>query len=210
MTRLLAKESGSHSTEMFVEKWHPDTVVWALNKIHRLYNDLPNGWEPKGAQLGKLVKPDDVFYDGTPNLITTAGLGRQTNFLIGTGSLVGFTATTVRMGVGNASTAATAADTDLGASAGSSNRWFQIVDGAPTRTTVTVTNDTINCVATFGVNDGNFTQSEWCLNLGTATPTSSATVDASGGACFYNHKISALGQKVTNAIWTHTARLTFS
>lgn len=195
-------ESVTHSNWVQVEKFSPEQVQWVQRK---------GILSPKGYDFARLkIKADEIVIDETPNLVTTIGLGRLTNFLIGTASLVGFTSTTTRIGVGDSSTAATAADTDLGASAGSTHRWFQVVDSAPTRTTTTVTNDTISCVATFASADGNFAWAEWCNNLGTATVASSNAVDASAGACFFNHKIASLGTKVSGAAWTLTTKITFS
>jgi hypothetical protein len=205
-----------HFTQAWVDKFSPDQVEYATKYINEMFPLLtPNGQrklrEPTFADFKALgMAPEDgqVYVEG--NLITTDGLGRLTNFLIGTGSLVGFTATTTRIGVGDSTTAATAADTDLGASAGSTHRWFQIADSAPTRVTTTVTNDAVQAVATFGTSDGNFAWQEWAFNLGTATPTSSATVDASAGKCFFNHKIASFGTKASGASWAFTAKVTFS
>jgi hypothetical protein len=196
-------DSVEHFTQAWVDKFSPEQTAWLIER-----KGLP---EPKFADFKAFgMEPEDgqVYVEG--NLLTTDGLGRLTNFLIGTGSLVGFTATTTRIGVGDSTTAAAAADTDLGASAGSTHRWFQIVDSAPTRVTTTVTNDAVQCVATFGTSDGNFAWQEWAFNLGTATPTSSATVDASAGKCFFNHKIASFGTKASGASWAFTAKVTFS
>lgn len=198
------REQGvEHFTQAWVRKFSPDQTAYARAKSHLIAPQLAD-FEALG-----MVPEDGVEYrEG--NLITTAGLGRLTSFLIGTGSLVGFTATTTRIGVGDSTTAAAAADTDLGAAAGSTHRWFQIVDSAPTRVTTTVTNDAVQAVATFASGDGNFAWQEWAFNLGTATPTSSATVDASAGANFFNHKIASFGTKASGASWAFTAKITFS
>jgi hypothetical protein len=191
----------NHHTVALIEKWDPDQVHFAQRRLGMV--------NPKRDQLAALLRPsDELLVDG--NLITTDGLGRLTNFLIGTASLVGFTATTTRIGVGDSTTAAAAADTDLGAAAGSTHRWFQVVDSAPTRVTTTVTNDTVQCVATFGINDGNFAWQEWAANLGTATVTSGNTVDASAGKCFFNHKVASMGTKVSGAIWTFTTKISWA
>lgn len=186
-------DSVIHGTFARVDKFDDDQAAWTQNKL-----ELP--WTPKLADFQNAgVKPYDFIEDDTPNLITADGLQRLTNYLIGTAGLVGFTATTCRIGVGNSSTAATTADLDLGAAAGSTNRQFYIVDSAPTRTTTTVTNDTIQCVATFLTADANFAWNEWCINFGTATVANGTTVDASGGHCFFNHKIASLGTKASGS-----------
>ena len=186
-------EGITHGTFARVDKFDEDQSVWTKKKL-----DLRRA--PNLEDFTKVgVKPVDFVEDPTPNLITADGLQRLTNFLIGTTGLVGFTATTCRIGVGNSSTAATTADLDLGAAAGSTNRQFYIVDSAPTRTTTTVTNDTIQCVATFQTADANFAWNEWCINFGTATVANGTTVDASAGHCFFNHKIASLGTKASGS-----------
>lgn len=151
------------------------------------------------------IRPyDTVTVNG--NAMTTQGLAQMTNALIGTGSLVLLTATTTRIGVGNGTTAWAAADTDLSASAGSTNRWFQIVDSAPTRVTTTVTNDSVQAVATFATGDGNFAWQEWALNTSTATPASSNAVIA---GTFWNRKVASLGTKASGS-WALTVKIAFA
>lgn len=90
-------EVGGHFTTCKVDKWNPDQVEWAKAKM--------GVDEPKGFQLRALLPPVDTVYS-EKNVLTTLGLGRMTNFLIGTGSLVGFTATTTGLAVGDSATVA--------------------------------------------------------------------------------------------------------
>jgi hypothetical protein len=133
------------------------------------------------------------------NLLTTAGIGRIATLLnAGTGNLI--TTTTARVGVGNGVGTAAIGDTDLSASAGSTNRWFQTC-------TVTTPSNVLTFAATFASADGNFAWNEFGIDIGTATVTSAATVNA----VLLNHKTSiAQGTKASGQVWTATATVTFS
>jgi hypothetical protein len=139
-------------------------------------------------------------FDG--NLITNAGWTRLMSLLTATGSTQALSATAVRIGVGNSNTAESYTDTDLGASAGSSNRWFQPVTGAATLGT-----RTLEFEATFGTSDGNFAWNEFGIDVGTPTVTAGATV----GTLLFNHVAGiAQGTKAAGQTWTATATITFS
>jgi len=133
------------------------------------------------------------------NLVTTAGWTRITTLLnAGTGNVI--SSATARVGAGNGSTAAAIGDTDLSAAAGSSNRWFQ------TSTVSIPSAAVLQFVAVFGSSDGNFTWSEWGIDIGTATVSSGATVNA----VLLNRKVASNGTKAGGQTWTATATITFS
>jgi hypothetical protein len=227
-SEVISKDFVEHKTVAVLEKWDPDQVAYAVKQAklpdpqmfrkpqlrayarHNpelvRYDSRKSGLlEPKGVLLRQFVEPERLVLEN--NAITTQGLGQLTNALIGTGGLVLIGATTTRVGTGNGSTAFNTADTDLSAAAGSTNRWFQIVDSAPTRSTTTVTNDTVSCVATFGTSDGNYVWSEWGINTSTATPASSNAVIA---GTFWNRKVVSMGTKVAGAVWAFTAKISFA
>lgn len=133
------------------------------------------------------------------NLLTTAGIGRIATLLTaGTGNLI--SSTTARVGVGNGAGTAAIGDTDLSASAGSANRWFQTC-------TVTTPSNVLTFAATFASGDGNFAWNEFGIDIGTATVSSGNTV----GPVLLNHKTSiAQGTKASGQVWTATATVTFS
>lgn len=138
----------------------------------------------------------------TGNLITNAGWTRLMNLLTNQGGTQALTATAVRIGVGNSNTAAAYTDTDLGASAGSSNRWFQPVTGAGSLGT-----RTLQFQASFGSTDGNFAWNEFGLDVGTPTVSAGATVNA----LLFNHVAGiAQGTKASGQTWTATATISFS
>lgn len=175
-----------------VEKWDPEQTAWATRRL---------GYAPVAADFAALrVQPSDVA-EAAGNLATTAGLTRITSLIIAGGGQA-VTNTSARLGTGDSSTAAAIGDTDLGAVAGSTHRWFQVMDA----TFPTVSAGVITFKSTFASADGNYTSGwqEWCVDLGTPTVTSANTVNAT----MLNHKIASLGTKVSGASWALTATLT--
>jgi hypothetical protein len=146
-------------------------------------------------QAGNPFEVNDV----PGNLLTTAGIGRIATLLTaGTGNLI--SSTTARVGVGNGAGTAVIGSTDLSASAGSANRWFQTC-------TVTIPSNVLTFAATFASGDGNFAWNEFGIDIGTATVSSGNTV----GTVLLNHKTSiAQGTKAAGQVWTATATVTFS
>lgn len=136
------------------------------------------------------------------NLITNAGWTRLMSLLTNQGATQALDATHTRIGVGNSNTAETYTDSDLGAAAGSANRWFQPVSGVATLGT-----RTFSFTATFGSADGNFAWNEFCLDVTSGVAAAGNTV----GALLFNHKAGiAQGNKALGQTWTSTATVTFS
>jgi hypothetical protein len=173
-----------------VARWDEEQTAWAARKLGRAPVDLDF------RALG--VRPYRVT-EFAGNLITNAGWTRLMNLLTNQGATQAFDATHTRIGVGNSNTAEAYADTDLGAAAGSANRWFQLVSGAGTLGT-----RTLSWSATFASADGNFAWNEFGIDQGTA---SGNTVTA----ILFNHKAGiAQGTKASGQTWTATATITFS
>jgi hypothetical protein len=150
---------------------------------------------------------DNQYVAGSPyevnevpgNLLTTAGITRLVSLLTAGGGQA-VTTTAARVGVGNGVGTAAIGDTDLSASAGSTNRWFQTC-------TVTTPSNVLTLSATFASADGNFAWNEFGIDIGTPTVTSGNTVNAT----LLNHKTSiAQGTKASGQTWTATATVTFS
>lgn len=179
------------------------TTVWEIRKYteqETVYARECVGRDPQEEDFRTLgIEPYDTsVVEG--NLVTNAGWQRLLTLAnAGTGNLV--TSTTARVGAGNGGGTAAAGDTDLSASAGSSNRWFQ------TCTVTNPSNVTLVFVAAFGSADGNFAWNEFGIDIGTATVSSGNTVNA----VLLNHKTSiAQGTKASGQTWTATATLTFT
>lgn len=181
--------------------WHAHALVEKYNEpiVRELTEYL--GYEPNSADYARLgIKPDDTA-EADRNLLTTAGLNRITNLIIGGGGTA-FTNTTGRTGVGNSTTAAAVGQTDLQASSGSSNRWFQVADSSYPQQA----NGVLTMKSTFASADGNFAWEEWCWDIGTATVSSGATVSAN----MLNRKVASLGTKASGASWVFTTTVTLS
>lgn len=174
-----------------VDKFDDEQVEWVRNKTGIMV--------PQGALLAHHVKPYEVT-EADGNLLTTAGLTRICSLIVAGGGQ-GLTNTATRLGVGNSSTAATIGDTDLGASSGSSNRYFMTMDA----TYPSASGAVITARASFGGSDGNFQWSEWGLDIGTPTVSAGTTVNAT----LLNHKIASLGTKVSGT-WVLTTTITLS
>jgi len=174
-----------------IRRWDEDQTAWAQKRSGLL--------TPTGVTFDALGVTPYSESEVEKNLLTTAGIGRIVTLLnAGTGNLIA--TTTARVGVGNGAGTAAIGDTDLSASAGSANRWFQTC-------TVTVPSNVLTAVAVFGTADGNFAWNEWGIDVGTATVSSGNTVNA----VLLNHKTSiAQGTKASGQTWTATATITLS
>jgi hypothetical protein len=136
------------------------------------------------------------------NLITNNGWTRLMSLLTNQSATQALDSTHTRIGVGNSNTAEAYTDTDLGAAAGSANRWFQPVSGAGTLGT-----RTLSFSASFGSSDGNFAWNEFGIDVTAGAATAGNTV----GALLFNHKAGiAQGTKASGQTWTATATITFT
>lgn len=187
-----AHESVRWSPVITVDKYDDEQTEWVARKS--------GGVSPLGAdfEVFKVEPYETVTRAG--NLLTTAGLQRLTNLLIGAGGTA-LTNTTARLGVGNSATAAAVGQTDLQAAAGAANRYFMPMDA----TFPTAVNGVVTLKSTFATGDGNFVWAEWGSDIGTATVTASAVVNAT----LLNRAVQALGTKASGS-WVLTATITIS
>lgn len=182
-----------------VEKWDADQTAylvasWPLVRTSRSGQPRPEDFRRHG------LRPMVVELPG--NLLTTAGVTRLASLLAGAGGQAA-TNTAARIGVGNGGGTAAVGDTDLSASAGSANRWFQVMDATYPQLAAGVA----TFRSTFASSDGNFAWNEWGIDIGTPTVSSGNTV----AAVLLNHKTSAaLGTKASGSTWTFTATVTLS
>ena len=188
---LAAGESIRWAPRIRVDKYDDDATAWVARKTGLAV--------PTGAELERHVKPYETV-EKAGNLLTTAGLNRLTALLIGAGGTA-VTNTTARIGVGNSSTAAAVGQTDLQASAGSTNRWFQVMDA----TYPLQANGVVTLRSTFATGDGNFVWSEVGTDVATATVASGNTV----GTLLLNRFVQALGTKASGS-WVLTETITIS
>lgn len=183
--------------------WHPKV------RIDKYDADTVTRMEDR---LGRPLRPED--FDGVGpdhiarsdgNMLTSAGAARLAALLLGE-SVQALTPTRTVVGVGNSSAAENAAQTDLQAAAGATNRWFQGADaGFPTRAA-----NVLTVKSTFLAGDGNFTWNEWCVAIATAAPVASAVIaTATTSGIMLNRKVDGtLGTKANGQVWVLTATLT--
>lgn len=146
--------------------------------------------------LAGLEADEVVEADG--NLLTTAGLGRLMSLLTAGGGQA-YDSTHTRIGVGNGTTAANVADTDLAASAGSGNRQFETMAA----TYPQVSGGVFTARSVFSTGEANFHWQEWCIDNGTASGTTVTAV-------MLNRKVTDLGTKTSAAAWTFTITITIA
>lgn len=184
--------------------WHANAKVfkWTPKQTAEVAEYL--GRQPVYADFVELGVAHEDFAEADGNVLTTAGLTRITNLLIG-GGAAAFTHAQSFCGVGNSSTTALAADVDLNAAAGSTNRWFQATDAS----NPSVAAGVISCNTTFGGSDGNFAWNEWTLGVATGTITATAVLASVGTSpIMLNHKNQSLGTKAAASTWTLQATIT--
>lgn len=130
---------------------------------------------------GDSVDPADLYevLELAPNLFLTAGITAVLKLAAGQ-TATAFNAT-ARLAVGDSTTAAAAAQTDLQAA---TNKYRQVVDAAPT-----VSTNQITFVATFGTGVANFAWNE----VGVA--------NAASGGDMWSRTVQALGTKTSAATW---------
>lgn len=176
--------------------WVPMAKVlkYGQEKVAQITAQL--GFEPKGYHLRELessghIEPDEVT-DVVGNLLTTAGLNRMTSLILGSGAAM--TNAQTFSGVGDSSTAATVADTTLGAS---SNKWYKATDATyPSQANGVITNNT-----TFQTGEANYAWNEWVWGIATGTLTAGSSLPGTSPVLI-NHKIQSMGTKVSGSIWT--------
>lgn len=124
------------------------------------------------------------------NLLLTAGATALWTALTG-GSITAFSNANAYIGVGDSSTAESAAQTDLQAA---SNKARKAMDA----TYPQVSTNTCVFKSTFGTSDANFAWAEWGL------------FNASTAGTMLNRKVASLGTKTNAATWALTITLSLS
>jgi hypothetical protein len=198
VTALIGGDRLTWHARARVDKYSPDQVAWGTALLGR---------EPDGRELHAFfAQPEDGWAEADGNLLVTVGLDAITKLLIASGSPQAFSGPTKAIvGAGATATAATIADTALGADGGSA--WYQGCDSAnPTQA-----NGVITTVCTFASGNANFAWNEWCWATCTGSITPGATLaSVATGTKLWNHKIQSLGTKASGAAWVLTATVTIA
>jgi hypothetical protein len=208
-----------------IEKYSPDQTAWAERRLHEELS-----WGRRllvsrfGARVPRLhgdwlrevfAEPEDGYAYAEGNQMVTNGLENLVYLLLGTTASGGFgrqmTNAQSGVGVGATATAATYADTHLGADGGSA--YYQQMDATyPSYAgSGTANGGQINGQSTFASGNGNFAWNEWCWFTFTSTITAGATLaSVASNTNMFNHKIASLGTKGSGASWVFSTTCTFS
>lgn len=186
-----------------VDKYSPAQVEEMRNFLGR---------EPVAADWAQYkINPDDMA-EWRGNQLVTAGLGNITNLIVGGGGNA-FSNAKAIVGVGSSATAYAAAQVALQGDGSTTTAYYQPADASnPTRTTVTNTNDTIQCIATFASANANFAWNEWCWGAATSGTVTAGGTFASVATTpvLLNRKVVSLGTKASGASWVFTTTITLS
>jgi hypothetical protein len=180
-----------------IQKYSPEVV----EELTRLL-----GYEPKAADFVRLGADPFAVLEIEGNLLTTAGLGHLTTVLTDSSATEVISTARSFLGVGDSSTGATVSDTALVAS---TNKYYKSLDSV-TRTTTTVTNDSVQAVASYDSSTANYAWNEWVLGSSTSGTITSGTSLPGTGGFIYNRKVASMGTKASGAAWTFTVTIKFS
>tara|TARA_Y100000758_G_C16028180_1_gene413661 strand:+ start:468 stop:965 length:498 start_codon:yes stop_codon:yes gene_type:complete len=144
-------------------------------------------WDAEADHLAGL--PADDVVSVKDNLLLNEGIGLLLDLLIGGGGTA-FTNGNSYIGVGDSTTAASAAQTGLSASSNKSYKGQE--SGYPTRTSQTMTWRSV-----WASGEGNFAWNEWTIANGNSDSSTNL-----------NRKVAALGTKASGSSWTLTVTIT--
>lgn len=173
---------------MSVELLQRDSGLWhARTRLEKYEGDIAE-FDP--VEFLRRRRPYEVIED-EGNLLVNAGINALEQLLAGTGSPTAFNAANAYIGVGDSSTAASAAQTDLQAS---SNKLRKAMDSTyPLQASQVMT-----WKATFASADANFAWAEW------------AVFNAAAAGTMLNRKVQDNGTKAAGSSWAFTVTVTIS
>jgi len=180
-------------TDFTVRRWDKDATDWVAARAYPGAELTPAVFAAFG------VKPYSVTTDENCNSILQAGWVALLGGIAGTSITTKWGATVGRIGVGDSSTATTYTMTDLQAS---TNKYYQLVSGAPTIATGS-SPATLTFTAVFGTGNANFAWQEFVSDEGTASNTGPVV------ATCLNRGVSAQGTKASGQTWTATETISF-
>jgi hypothetical protein len=190
------------STTMTIRKWSAEQTAWTLRRADRDAVGLlaagrnvtirPETFERYG------VRPDTWTQDNVNNVLQ-AGWVALLGSIAGTSITTKWSASVGRIGVGDSSTAVSYTQTDLQAS---SNKYYQLISGAPTITTSS-SPATLVFAATFGTSVANYAWNEFITDEGTASNTGPVV------AVCLNRGVATMGTKASGQTWTATETIQF-
>ena len=160
---------------------------WRLDKYDGEAAELVDRYGVEA--LGPDVAPVETIA-GEGNLVTTAGIQRALDLLIGA-AVTSFANANANLGVGDSTTAAAAGQTDLQAG---TNKLRKAMDATfPSRS-----GSVVSFRATFGLSDANWTWNEWAI------------FNAASGGVMLNRKVENLGAKTSANSWVFTVSISLA
>jgi len=183
------REPSRGTTHWLVEKFDAEQTAWVTSRSGVV--------APQRAHFARLgVRPYETS-EVAGNVITNAGWTRLMSLATGQGGQP-LDGTHTRVGVGNGTTPESYTDPDLSGV----SKWFQPVSSAAVLGT-----RTMQFVATFGGNDGNFAWNEFGIDCTAAAATAGASV----GELLFNRRAAiAQGEKALGQTWMATATVSFT
>jgi hypothetical protein len=187
-----------YSTTRF-RRFDEEQTSWASRRLGGAPVGRPGFVQPDLADFIRLGVTPYNTTEHVGNLVLNAGWTRLMNLLTNQGATQAYDATHTRIGVGDTNTAAAYTQTDLAAAVNAANRYWQLVSGAGSLGT-----RTLSWSASFGTGNANFHWQEWGIDQGTASAADAAT------APMLNRAVSDQGTKVSGQTWTATTTFTFT
>jgi hypothetical protein len=197
------QEFASVQTSMRIRKWDAGQTAYALRRADRDALGLlrqgrdvrvmPETFERYG------VEPYETWFQNNVNAVLQAGWVALLGGIAGTSITTKYSATVGRIGVGDSTTALAWTQTGLQAA---TNKYYQLVSGAPVITTTTGP-ATLVFAATFGTGNGNFAWQEFVTDQGTSSGSGAVV------AVCLNRGVVPMGTKASGQTWTATETIQF-
>jgi hypothetical protein len=190
------------ATSLLIHKWDAEQAEFVLRKEGRDLAALRRGENVRimpatFARHG--VEPYEIFQRDNANMILQAGWVALLGGIAGTSITTKFSASVGRIGVGDSTTTAAYTQTDLQAA---TNKYYQLVSGAPTITTAS-SPPTLVFAATFATGNANFAWNEFITDEGTVSNATAAVA-----VCLNRGQV-AMGTKASGQTWTATETIQF-
>jgi len=193
-------DAGGVRTAFRVQRWDAEQTAWVGRQVKEggtRYGHVRQLTPGVFAHFGVAAYADTT--DPDCNMILQAGWVALLGGIAGTSITTKWSGTVGRIGVGDSATAAAYAQTDLQAS---TNKYYQLVSGAPTIATGS-SPATLTFTSVFGTGNANYAWQEFVCDEGTASNTGPVV------AVCLNRGVSAQGTKASGQTWTATATISF-
>ena len=196
------QEFAAVATSLLIRKWDEDAVRYVLRHEGRDVAALTRRENvtiyPETFAKHK-IEPYEVWQQDNVNNVLQAGWVALLGGIAGTSITTKYSATVGRIGVGDSTTAVSYTQTDLQAS---SNKYYQLVSGAPAISTAS-SPPTLVFAATFGTGNANYAWNEFITDQGTASNAGPVVA-----VCLNRGQV-GMGTKASGQTWTATETISF-